>query len=55
MKKVVDETNLEYNLHNKLQWQEIGKRKKDNQETIPSHSSAGEGTQLLNEEERIRL
>jgi len=43
-------TASEYNLHNKFQWQEVGNRKKDNQKTMPSCSSTGEGTQVLNKE-----
>jgi hypothetical protein len=39
-----DGTTSEYNLHNKFQWQEVGKRKKDNQKTMPSCSNIGEGT-----------
>jgi hypothetical protein len=34
--KVVDRTNSEHNFLNNLQWQEVGKRKKNNHKTMPS-------------------
>ncbi|KAL9360492.1 hypothetical protein Peur_048615 [Populus x canadensis] len=49
--KVVDRTNLEHNLLNNLQWQEVGKRKKNNHKTMPSSFGTTDGTQLVNAEE----
>jgi hypothetical protein len=42
--KVVDRTNLEHNLLNNLQWQEVGKRKKNNHKTMPSSFGTTDGT-----------
>jgi hypothetical protein len=53
-KKGVDGTTSEY-MQTQLQWQEVGKRKKDNKKTVPSSSSTVQGTQVLNEEENQEL